>query len=363
MTKQDQRAKIEKLIEDHLKATDPLGSDPLFQVSPVVHPELAAGAGTPKGGAKKSAAKKPAAKKSAKASAKKGAKASAKKGAKAAPKRKQSASTIKGGDLQTVIERLEEEFADNAEALELLDEASRQRIMGFDNEASKYVEQVEKLPRGGKTPKKAAPKAAPKKAAPKQSAWMSALKEYNSDKERWCIPKKGTPQYDEVKALMPKPSAKKAAAKAAAKPAAKKAAAKPAAKAAPKAKSAAKRPLSEWQQFVKKNMKKGVTLKELSELYKKGRQDVPMSAAADGGTVIGGTVIGGVNDMFATEPNLPDYIAARGGFVRPSIENFQRPMISQTKQEPNRYTSVNNDTRSAITKLWDNKSYEIDYHV
>ena len=284
MTKQDQRAKIEKLIENHLKATDPLGSDPQFMVSPVVHPDLAAGNGKPKAGAKKSAkkaaAKKPAAKKAA---------------AKPAAK-------------------------------------------------------------------KAAAKPAPKKAAPKRkpTAWMTALKAYNSDKDRWCIPKKGSPEYREVKALMPlmaqptegeAPKPKKAAAKKSAAPKAKSAAKK----------AAAKRPLSEWQQFVKKNMKKGTNLKELSERYKKDRQE-PMAAAADGGVVIGGTVIGGVNNMEAIEPNLTNYIAARGGGgLKPSTENFQRPRI--TALMPNRYTSVNNDTRSAITQLWDDKSYEIDYHV
>lgn len=40
--------------------------------------------------------------------------------------------------------------------------------------------------------------------------WLAALKLWNSDKEMWCIPKKGTSQYAEVRALMGPPKPKKA---------------------------------------------------------------------------------------------------------------------------------------------------------
>jgi len=36
----------------------------------------------------------------------------------------------------------------------------------------------------------------------KTSKWLSALKEYNKDKERYIIPKKGTGEYDEVRKMM-----------------------------------------------------------------------------------------------------------------------------------------------------------------
>lgn len=32
--------------------------------------------------------------------------------------------------------------------------------------------------------------------------WMEALKQYNSGKGMWCVPKKGTPEYFDVRALM-----------------------------------------------------------------------------------------------------------------------------------------------------------------
>jgi hypothetical protein len=32
------------------------------------------------------------------------------------------------------------------------------------------------------------------------STWMTALKEFNADKQ-WSVPKKGTPEYDAVKAI------------------------------------------------------------------------------------------------------------------------------------------------------------------
>jgi hypothetical protein len=41
--------------------------------------------------------------------------------------------------------------------------------------------------------------------------WLDALKQWNSSKSSWCIPKKGSKEYDEVKAIMnpPKPETKK----------------------------------------------------------------------------------------------------------------------------------------------------------
>lgn len=38
----------------------------------------------------------------------------------------------------------------------------------------------------------------PKKA----SKWITALKEYNKDKDRYTIPKKGTDEYDQVRKMM-----------------------------------------------------------------------------------------------------------------------------------------------------------------
>lgn len=38
--------------------------------------------------------------------------------------------------------------------------------------------------------------------------WMEALKQYNSGKAMWCIPKKGSPEYFDVRALMGHDSAK-----------------------------------------------------------------------------------------------------------------------------------------------------------
>jgi hypothetical protein len=32
--------------------------------------------------------------------------------------------------------------------------------------------------------------------------WIEALKQWNSQKDMWCIPRKGTKEYDEVKAIM-----------------------------------------------------------------------------------------------------------------------------------------------------------------
>ena len=32
--------------------------------------------------------------------------------------------------------------------------------------------------------------------------WILALKKWNSGKDKYCIPKKGTPQYDEVRKIM-----------------------------------------------------------------------------------------------------------------------------------------------------------------
>lgn len=33
------------------------------------------------------------------------------------------------------------------------------------------------------------------------SAWVTALKEYNEGKDHWCVPRKGTKEYNEVKQL------------------------------------------------------------------------------------------------------------------------------------------------------------------
>jgi hypothetical protein len=47
------------------------------------------------------------------------------------------------------------------------------------------------------------------------STWITALKEWNQGKSTWCIPQKGSSEYNEVKAIMdrnktPKPKTKKA---------------------------------------------------------------------------------------------------------------------------------------------------------
>ena len=56
------------------------------------------------------------------------------------------------------------------------------------------------------------PKAEKKKSA-KPNKWIRALKEWNSQqmidgkvgrKNIWCIPKKGSPQYDDVRKIMDK---------------------------------------------------------------------------------------------------------------------------------------------------------------
>jgi|NorSeaMetagenome_1021524.scaffolds.fasta_scaffold130781_1 hypothetical protein len=33
-------------------------------------------------------------------------------------------------------------------------------------------------------------------------SWLNALREYNKDKSRWCIPKKGSSGYTQVKKIM-----------------------------------------------------------------------------------------------------------------------------------------------------------------
>jgi hypothetical protein len=45
--------------------------------------------------------------------------------------------------------------------------------------------------------------------------WIAALKKWNSGKKTWCIPKKGSSEYDEVIKLMGAPKTKKAKLKAA----------------------------------------------------------------------------------------------------------------------------------------------------
>ena len=34
------------------------------------------------------------------------------------------------------------------------------------------------------------------------NAWIEALKEYNKGHNKWCVVKKGTPEYNEVKKIM-----------------------------------------------------------------------------------------------------------------------------------------------------------------
>lgn len=48
--------------------------------------------------------------------------------------------------------------------------------------------------RGGRKPRKASTR--------QPSAWSMALKEWNASRESWSIPRKGTPEYEEVRALM-----------------------------------------------------------------------------------------------------------------------------------------------------------------
>ena len=33
--------------------------------------------------------------------------------------------------------------------------------------------------------------------------WIEALKKFNAGKGEWCVPKKGTPEHEEVLSLMP----------------------------------------------------------------------------------------------------------------------------------------------------------------
>jgi len=40
-----------------------------------------------------------------------------------------------------------------------------------------------------------------KKETPKLMRWIDALKIFNQDKERWCIPRKGTPEYAEIQKI------------------------------------------------------------------------------------------------------------------------------------------------------------------
>ena len=41
------------------------------------------------------------------------------------------------------------------------------------------------------------------------NAWIEALKEYNKGHDKWCVVKKGTPEYNEVKKIMERKSAPK----------------------------------------------------------------------------------------------------------------------------------------------------------
>ena len=45
------------------------------------------------------------------------------------------------------------------------------------------------------------------------NAWLDALKKWNSGKDMWCMPKRGTPEHAEVVALMEKKKPKTAAPK------------------------------------------------------------------------------------------------------------------------------------------------------
>jgi septum formation inhibitor MinC len=111
-------------------------------------------------------------------------------------------SALKGGDLQDTIEQLEEEYADNDEALDLLDEANRQRIMGFDANANKLIEQVIKMPRGAslkgekpyhndlpayKTPEAEAPRSNSKKIANKTKKLVDESNSTNFFKQEAVI--------------------------------------------------------------------------------------------------------------------------------------------------------------------------------
>ena len=40
------------------------------------------------------------------------------------------------------------------------------------------------------------------------NAWIEALKEYNKGHQKWCVVKKGTPEYNEVKKIMEKKQGK-----------------------------------------------------------------------------------------------------------------------------------------------------------
>ena len=40
------------------------------------------------------------------------------------------------------------------------------------------------------------------------NSWLVALKEYNKNKNKWCIPKKGSKEYDEVRKIMDKKETK-----------------------------------------------------------------------------------------------------------------------------------------------------------
>jgi len=32
--------------------------------------------------------------------------------------------------------------------------------------------------------------------------WITALKKWNEKNEKWCVPRKGTPEYEEVRKIM-----------------------------------------------------------------------------------------------------------------------------------------------------------------
>jgi hypothetical protein len=34
------------------------------------------------------------------------------------------------------------------------------------------------------------------------NAWINALKQYNANKDKWCLPKKGSSDYNKVRAIM-----------------------------------------------------------------------------------------------------------------------------------------------------------------
>jgi len=55
-------------------------------------------------------------------------------------------------------------------------------------------------PKASPKAKAAKPKASPKAKRP-DNTWMQALREWNGSQSSWCLPKKGTKEYDEVRTI------------------------------------------------------------------------------------------------------------------------------------------------------------------